>query len=243
MSTSPQCPKKIEESSHYYCGVLKAKRCGYEEEICSFCPDLQEQLRCSATLKKAVDYAAQAHKGQYRKGTEIPYMIHLLRTWYYVRQMTEDEEEWAAALLHDTLEDTTVTVEELQREFGENVAALVLGETEKKREEYPASQTWQLRKSETIQRLRQWQQDETKTSVLHIAFGDKLANLFSLAFEYQIMKEQLWNKFNQQDKEKHGWYYGEMGKIFQACFQDGKEKELVEEYWTYYKEVFGKYEV
>ena len=237
------CPGKIKENSRYDCRLLGVQRCGWEEEICFMCPDLLEMMEENPLLKKAVDYAFTAHSGQFRKGTQIPYMIHLFRTWFYVRQMTEDREEWAAAILHDTLEDTAVTYGELKEKFGERIAGLVRGESEEKRADRPPEATWQLRKSETIQRLRQWAGEEGRTAQMHIALGDKLANLYSMMFEYRYAGEHLWNKFNQKEKEKHAWYYGEMGRVFSSFFCEGREKLLTEEYWTYYKEVFGGYEI
>ncbi len=243
MKVSSACPENIEESSSYYCPVLCAERSGREEEICSFCPELQDQLRDQPRLSRAVRYAADAHRGQCRKGTQIPYLIHLLRTWDYVRQMTDDVEEWEAAVLHDILEDTAITCGELREKFGERVAELVQGESEEKREDCPAPDTWILRKAETICRLRQWVEDEGRLPSMHIAFGDKLANLYSMMYEYRYAGEQIWKKFNQKEKEKHAWYYGEMGRVFSAFFRGGSEKRLVGEYWSYYKEVFGRYEV
>lgn len=239
----PGCPEQITENSRYDCRLLRAQRYGGEEEICFLCPDLREKMEATPLLKKAVEFAFVAHRGQFRKGTKIPYMIHLFRTWFYVQQMTEDREEWAAAILHDTLEDTAVSYGELQKEFGRRVADLVQGESEEKRAGRPPEVTWQIRKTETILRLRQWAGEERRVPEMHIAFGDKLANLYSMMFEYRYAGECLWNKFNQKEKEKHAWYYGELGCVFSSFFCDGPEKLLVEEYWMYYKEVFGRYEI
>ena len=243
MGISSDCPKTIERESLYNCRLLQAQRSGKEEEICSLCPDIQAQLEGNPAFLQAYLYVSHAHEGQFRKGTGIPYMIHLIRTWYYVSQMTQDPDEWAAALLHDTLEDTMVSLRSLTLNFGERVAQLVLSESEDKREGIPAEQTWELRKKETIQRLSECMGREDKIPTMHIALGDKLANLFSLSVEYREVKDRVWKKFNQSDKNKHGWYYGEMGRLFERFFAGRPEMEMVENYWKYYQEVFGKYEV
>lgn len=243
MKISPECPAVPGSSERYFCHMLKAERSGRDEEICSICPKLQCEAARNQSLGKALAFAAQAHQGQMRKGTDIPYLIHLIRTWDYVRRMTEDEEELVAALLHDVLEDTTVSAGEIRDAFGERVEELVTGESEYKREEYPAGHTWKIRKEETVERLRDALGRESRRAAMHIALGDKLANLYSMAYEYRQRGEQLWKKFNQKEKSMHAWYYGEMGVVFADYFWQQPEYHLVEEYQMYYKEVFGEYEV
>lgn len=243
MKISPECPAVPGSSERYFCHMLKAERSGRDEEICSICPKLQCESARNQSLGKALVFAAEAHRGQMRKGTDIPYLIHLIRTWDYVRRMTEDEEELVAALLHDVLEDTTVSAGEIRVAFGERVEELVTGESEYKREEYPAGQTWKIRKEETVGRLRDALGRESQRAAMHIALGDKLANLYSMAYEYRQRGEHLWKKFNQKEKSMHAWYYGEMGIIFADYFWQQPEYHLVEEYQMYYKEVFGEYEV
>lgn len=191
-------------------------------------------------LENAYLYAKEAHRGQTRKGTDIPYLIHLVRTWDYVRQITDSMEEQAAALLHDVLEDTPVTYEELRKSFGDYIANLVKSESEHKREERPAAETWKIRKMETLNRVHHFAQSEDSEPYLYITFGDKLANLYSMSFEYAQIGEELWKKFNQKSKKMHAWYYGELGAIFQNYFTDGRAAELVREYFHYYQSVFGQ---
>ncbi len=93
-------------------------------------------------LYRAYAYAAKAHLGQYRKKTRIPYFTHIITTMNYALELTQDIEVLQGAILHDTVEDTWVTFDDLKREFGERVARLVEAETENKRRDMPASQTW-----------------------------------------------------------------------------------------------------
>ncbi len=238
---SDECPEQITESTSYYCPLLRSKRKGKEEEICSICPLLNKRLAGNKILREAFFFAQKAHEGQFRKGTDIPYLIHLVRTWGYVSKMTEDKIVQAAALLHDVLEDTPVTKEELAGRFGSELAELVAGESECKREGSPAQETWEIRKRETIERLKKRGKAEEEQAAMRVSFGDKLANLYSMLYEYRQVGERLWNKFNQKEKSRHGWYYGELGKIFRRYFA-GEEPELLEEYREYYKEVFGENE-
>ena len=91
-------------------------------------------------IDRAAKFAEQAHRGAHRKGTRIPYIVHPLETALIASMLTNDEEILAAALLHDTIEDTDVTYEDLKQEFGTRVADLVAAESEDK------SKTWIERK-------------------------------------------------------------------------------------------------
>ena len=92
-------------------------------------------------LARAVAYAAEEHVGQFRKGTQLPYIVHPMEVAAICGTMTEDEEVLAAAVLHDTIEDTPATKEDLEDRFGPRVTELVLSQSENKREGQPATAT------------------------------------------------------------------------------------------------------
>ena len=154
-------------------------------------------------LDKAIIFATQAHAGTYRKGTQIPYILHPLEAAAIAATMTNDVEVIAAAALHDTVEDTNVSLEDITREFGARISALVASESEDKQTHRPASETWQERKQATIDHLN-------STATLEeniITLSDKLSNIRAIWRDYQNVGEALWERFNQNDKAKHGWYY------------------------------------
>lgn len=153
-------------------------------------------------LKKAYDFAANAHQGTRRKGTTMPYFTHLITTLSYAMMLTDDVEVLMASLLHDTVEDTSVTVKLIRNEFGDRIAEFVASETENKRHTQPATETWELRKQENIDHLKAASY-ECKIIVL----ADKTANAESMLREWRIHGDYLWKKFNQHDKSKHAWYY------------------------------------
>ena len=68
-------------------------------------------------INKAILFATEAHKGTVRKGSKLPYILHPLEAGVIVSSMTNDENVIAAAILHDVLEDTDVTYEELKKEY------------------------------------------------------------------------------------------------------------------------------
>lgn len=154
-------------------------------------------------LDKAIIFVVNAHTGMVRKGKGTPYILHPLEAAAIVGGMTDDVAVVAAAVLHDVLEDTPVTAEQLCSEFGERVTVLVCAESEDKRRGRPASETWKLRKQETINALRK----ESDISVKMIALGDKLSNIRAMYRDWIEIGDLLWARFNQKDKSEHGWYY------------------------------------
>lgn len=149
-------------------------------------------------LQKAIVFAAVKHEGYARKGTTIPYFTHVMEAMEIVSRMTEDEEIRAAAVLHDTLEDTPTTKDELIRLFGERVAGLVSMESENKRRDRAESETWLVRKLETIRHL-----EKAGTEIRIIALGDKLSNVRAIHRDYQVCGDKVWEKFNNPDPNAH----------------------------------------
>ena len=162
-------------------------------------------------VDRAIAFAVLKHSGQVRKGTSLPYVTHVVEAMEIVSRLTEDEEIRAAAVLHDTLEDTKTTKEELIQHFGERVAELVAAESENKREERPAEETWWIRKKETIDHL-----SEASTEVRMLTLGDKLSNVRAMYRDYQVVGEKLWDRFNMKDPAEQGKYYRGLADIFGA---------------------------
>lgn len=149
-------------------------------------------------IDRAAKFAEQAHKGAHRKGTRIPYIVHPLETALIASMLTNDEEILVAALLHDTIEDTDVTYEDLKQEFGTRVADLVAAE-----------------------------------KILTMA--DKLSNIRSMARDYLLVGEELWQRFNMKDREKQAWYYTSMIDLL----KDLNETPEYQEYVRLCGKVFG----
>ena len=162
-------------------------------------------------LQKAMEFAAGKHEGQVRKGTTIPYFTHVMEAMEIVSRMTEDEEVRAAAVLHDTLEDTNTTREELEKNFGKRVADLVAAESEDKMRDRPETDTWMDRKTKTIEHL-----EKADTEIKMIALGDKLSNVRAMTRDYERIGEELWKKFNNSNAIYQGMYYGLLANVFGA---------------------------
>lgn len=169
-------------------------------------------------VNKAIDFAVWAHKGQFRKGTGIPFILHPMEVGVIVSKMTFDEEVISAAFLHDTVEDCPqVSIEMIREEFGDRVASMVDCESEDK------SKTWMERKSHTISYIK----EKAPREVCYIALADKLANIRSLVKDYALVGDELWERFNMKDKKMQGWYYRSMIDSLSSMGKYGQYKEYV----------------
>lgn len=174
-------------------------------------------------LNKSIVFAAKAHEGQLRKGSEIPYILHPLEAAAIVATITADEEVLSAAVLHDVIEDTPATVKEIRELFGERVASLVASESENKRDGQSAADTWQVRKEETIKHLK-----TAPTDVKIITLGDKLSNIRSMYRDHTLIGDDIWQRFNQKNKDRHRWYYESIADCLSELQAYPAYKEYVE---------------
>lgn len=148
------------------------------------------------------------HDGQKRKLTALPYILHPMEAAIIVSTMTNDEDVIVSALLHDVIEDTEATEQEVKELFGDRVLSLVKSETENKRKDLPPDATWRIRKEESIEELR----CSTKESKM-LWLADKLSNMRSIALEYINFGDELFNAFHEKRKSEHAWYYGSILEI------------------------------
>ena len=119
-------------------------------------------------IDKAIAVATAAHKGQTRKGSNLPYIVHPMEAMSIVATESEDQEMLAAAALHDVVEDTSITMDELRAMFGDRVADMVGADSNPPHRE---GDTWYSRKQEAIDRLAAASRDAQM-----VAMGDKLSN-------------------------------------------------------------------
>ena len=96
----------------------------------------------STLLDRAIEFAVRAHHNTERRGKGFPYIVHPLEAVAIVATITPDQELLAAAALHDVVEDTQFTIEDLRREFGDRVARLVELESDKFVEGLSESDSW-----------------------------------------------------------------------------------------------------
>lgn len=154
-------------------------------------------------VSEAIAFAVKAHDGMRRKKSDIPYILHPMEAAVIVGTMTSDQNLIAAAALHDVVEDTEITIEEIEEKFGKRVRELVESETENKRADIPPSESWRIRKEETLEILK----NTDDIGVLMVWIGDKLANMRAIYRDFKAEGDAIWQKFNQKDPAEHAWYY------------------------------------
>ncbi len=186
-------------------------------------------------LDRAIIFAVKAHHNTERRGKGFPYIVHPMEAVEIVSTITPDQELLAAAALHDTIEDTDVTVEQIRAEFGDRIAELVHAESDQingelfdgKNEE----ETWHARKQAAIDRLVAAPHDAKI-----VAMGDKLSNMRAIWRDYQIKGDALWNIFHVKDKASHEWHYRGLA----ASLSELKDTFAYQEFVRLIDDVFRK---
>lgn len=165
-------------------------------------------------LLKAFAFAMHHHT-EPRKGGSIPYISHLMGVSSLVFEFGGSEDEAIAGLLHDLVEDTDVEIDEVQVLFGDVVADIVAGCSEKKHEDdNTVERPWKTRKDEYIAHALAV---ETSPSILLISMADKLHNVRSMIHDYRRTGDELWQRFN-PDAGVDGtlWFYRTLADGFIA---------------------------
>jgi (p)ppGpp synthase/HD superfamily hydrolase len=174
-----------------------------------------EQLYLTARFTSAIDYARHIHIER-RKGTDVPYLAHLLGVVSlvmgevgYVRfPVTEDMV--IAALLHDAAEDHggLPRLRDIEHNFGSNVTRMVAGLSDSLTEDPSKKQSWLERKQTYIQRLR-----EEPADVQLISVADKLYNARAILEDYREVGPRVWERFK-RGRNDQIWYFDELIKVF-----------------------------
>ena len=174
-------------------------------------------------LDRAIIFAVRAHAGTERRGKGFPYVVHPMEAMEIVATMTSDQELLAAAALHDTVEDTPVTVEQIRAEFGPRIADLVASESDTFEEGVSEEDSWHARKQAAIDRLAKASHDAKI-----VALGDKLSNMRTIARDYSIKGDALWNLFHAKDRRDHEWHYRGLAESLSELSDTFAYKEFVQ---------------
>jgi (p)ppGpp synthase/HD superfamily hydrolase len=156
---------------------------------------------------EALAFAHKLHRSQTRKGTNIPYISHLLSVSALVIEHGGTEDQAIAALLHDGPEDQggEATLTRIREMFGDPVAAIVSDCTDSWVEPKPP---WRARKEAYLAKLGA----KPKTSLL-VSLADKTHNAEAILFDYRDIGDELWSRFN-GGREGTQWYYQSLSDIF-----------------------------
>jgi (p)ppGpp synthase/HD superfamily hydrolase len=161
----------------------------------------------------ALAYASLLHHSQVRKGSEMPYVAHLLGVCANALTNGADETEAIAALLHDAAEDQggEEQLDRISALFGQDVERIVRAcsdsvvDTTKRGEKAP----WTQRKRDYLDRLEK----EDDPAILLVSAADKLDNLRAIVRDYETLGDELWRRFS-GGKQGTLWYYERVVAIF-----------------------------
>ena len=181
-------------------------------------------------LDRAIIFAVQAHHNTERRGKGFPYIVHPMEAVEIVATITPDQELLAAAALHDTIEDTDVTVEDIRTQFGDRIADLVHAESDQFTEGVSEEDSWHDRKQAAIDRLAAASHDAKI-----VAMGDKLSNMRAIWRDYQMKGDELWSIFHVKDKASHEWHYRGLAQSLSELSNTFAYQEFV----TLIDDVFG----
>ena len=184
----------------------------------------------TSLFDRAVNFAVKAHSGTERRGKGFPYIIHLMEAVEIVATITPDQELLSAAMLHDTVEDTPVTVDDLRKEFGDRVASIVEAESDVRNEGESEHESWHRRKQEAIDRLT-----AAPLEAKIVALGDKLSNMRAIARDYAQIGDGLWKMFHVTEKSEHEWHYRGLAH----ALKDLEVTQAYREFVYLIEEVFG----
>lgn len=183
-------------------------------------------------VDKAIKFAVDAHSDTERRGKGFPYVIHVLEAMEIVATMSNDPHLLAAAALHDTVEDTDVTIDDIRREFGDRVAEIVAAESDRVDTSVDESKTWRGRKQAAIDRLSSASQDAKM-----VALGDKLSNIRAIRRDYFEIGDKLWDRFHAPGgKADHEWHYRGLA----ASLSDLSGTDAYSEFVRAVDDVFGE---
>jgi (p)ppGpp synthase/HD superfamily hydrolase len=171
------------------------------------------------TMLRAINVAARAHLHQNRKSENLPFITHPFAVGLILSRAGCSEEVIAAGILHDTVEDTSMTLEDIRREFGERIAALVGSASEPDR-----SLSWEERKTHTVETVK-----KAVLEVKMVVCADKLHNVKTIADAMKEIGEQVWSRFK-RGKEQQEWYYRSLAESLSSETEHRGYQMLLAEY-------------
>lgn len=160
-------------------------------------------------IAQALALAVEAHDGQKRKGTQIPYIAHPIGVASIALEHGADEDQAMAALLHDAVEDGgTEYAQRIRTQFGDRVAHIVQGCTDGVPDAAGKKEAWKQRKERYIAHL-----EEASDDVLLVSGSDKLHNARAIVEDLLRIGPLVFERFT-ASKDETLWYYESLAKVF-----------------------------
>jgi (p)ppGpp synthase/HD superfamily hydrolase len=168
---------------------------------------------------QALLYASAVHGGQKRKGTDIPYLAHLLGAASVALELGADEDQAIAALLHDAVEDQggRPRLEDIRARFGDGVAAIVSHCTDADVHPKPP---WKERKERYLDSL-----EAKPADALLVSLSDKIHNAEAILNDLRFHGEDVWNRFT-GGRDGSLWYYRVLSDTFERLVPGSGARRL-----------------
>ncbi len=160
----------------------------------------------SERYDRALSLAARAHRGQTRKGSDVPYLVHPVHVSTLLLRHGFGEDAAVAGLLHDVVEDSDVPVARIEAEFGPAVAEIVAALTERKREG-DRKRPWEIRKREALELLQ-----AGSAEAVAVKAADVVHNARSMVRELGLQGPAIWDHYSRGPEESL-WYYRRVAAI------------------------------
>ena len=177
--------------------------------------DIPPRFRLTEHFDRAVQYANRIHANQTRKGTDVPYMTHLLGVASLVLENgAQSEEEVIGALLHDAAEDQggRPRLEDIREQFGEQVAHIVDACTDSYESPKPP---WRPRKEAYVTHVRERVERGDDEPALRVSLADKLHNTRAILADVRENGDAVFERFNGK-KDGTIWYYAALVEAFRG---------------------------
>ncbi len=171
-------------------------------------------LAYSESIDRALVFAARAHHGQFRKGTNIPYILHPMHVALILDRYGYPEDILVAGILHDVLEDVNLPESTLGQEFGEKVLDIVRWVSERKYDAQGHKLPWRVRKEELLGRLEQ-----APDAAIIVKAADHLHNACAILLDTSGLGTRVWEHFNGQPHEIV-WFYTRVTEIAERKLGD-----------------------
>lgn len=184
-------------------------------------------------VEKAKKTAFMAHYGQLRKDSKEPFLTHLVAVNEILNKLTDNENILAIGWLHDIIEDTTWTFEDLKDDFPVEVLLGVAYETEDKTQDWYTRKITHIKEFNNISKIHR--------NILLVAFADKLSNIRDLSkLHDKLGTEKMFVEFNNKNPKEQYWYYNNFLHIFKRnldLFE--KDMDLLKEYENILNKIWG----
>jgi len=176
-------------------------------------------------FESALLYASQVHQGQRRKGTEIPYIAHILGVTAIALEYGASEDEAIGALLHDAAEDGggEARLAEIRARFGDAVGDIVLGCSDSLVEHPEDKLPWRERKEAYLAHI-----EHASESVCLVSAVDKLHNARAITRDLRMHGDEVWERF-QGKRDGTLWYYDAVAEALARRYRVPLTRDLLRE--------------